>query len=546
MISISIRAPVADISGYGSFSRNFLLSLVSVGLYPDVYDLKSSVFSSYSHNSKDEEKLFKYLLSKRDNDISKSVVINITPASLFNRCYGVSIGVTMLEVSKCSDLWVERCNLMDKTLVPGSFNLKVHKDSGVNNVEILEPPLDTETFVYRPNDLYMIHRDIPEEFEFVFLTVGQIFHSIDDRKGISKLVRAFVREFRNDKSVALMVKTNVLNHHISDRIIINSRISDILQEEKSLDLLNRIIIYHRNQTKDEMATLYSNPKIRCGVFPSFGEGVGLNSLEVSACGVPIITTGWSEHINYLKQYIPLDYELREIPCEFNQVDQSVYPKDALCAYVSVEEIQKKMRNFYESEKLKEKVHLVNDYSNLSFKTIGKKILDSLKDVEIKKKVFYVPDKLQLGTGFTPQDGYFHIDIDYTRSIQIDYVMDARKLTFPNNSITNILIIELLEHFYDYEIIEILNQCMRVLKPGGEIEIHLPNVEAAFKDYLKSRGNLPSEELDSIVKTILGSNSPHVNLVGEERLKLFLKLCRFCNIKKIGKTDRVIKLRAFKS
>jgi len=291
-----------------------------------------------------------------------------------------------------------------------------------------------------------------------------------------------------------------------------------------------------------MATLYSHPNIRCFVSPTFGEGVGMNLIEASACGLMVMATGWSEHINYLHNFIPLKYKLSEVQDEFVDFKGTVYPEGSKCAIVSTEHLMQKMRGFYELTKNTKRLVTSNgNYSNLSFESVGKKILKDLESVELPKRTFNVPDKVQVGCGNNPERGYFNIDTDDNLCSQCDMIMDVRNLTFPSKSISKILINQLLEHLNESDIVLALSNCFDVLKSGGELEIHTPNIEWAFKRYLETGGLRTFEQNDRLTKMILGTNDNHKSLIGMRKMRFLLTICGFRDIKEIEYVDFMDKI-----
>jgi glycosyltransferase involved in cell wall biosynthesis len=59
-------------------------------------------------------------------------------------------------------------------------------------------------------------------------------------------------------------------------------------------------LIHGDLTNEEMNQLYNHPKVKCMVNTTKGEGFGRPLLEFTQDKKPIITTGWSGHIDFLK------------------------------------------------------------------------------------------------------------------------------------------------------------------------------------------------------------------------------------------------------
>ena len=87
-----------------------------------------------------------------------------------------------------------------------------------------------------------------------------------------------------------------------------------------LGLRNVVPISGALSTSD-MALLYNNYDAL--IFPSRAEGWGLPLIEAIACGLPVISTYYSGHAEYLSaidgQFVRLDHQLQPINCpEFLQ------------------------------------------------------------------------------------------------------------------------------------------------------------------------------------------------------------------------------------
>ena len=62
----------------------------------------------------------------------------------------------------------------------------------------------------------------------------------------------------------------------------------------------------------------------------------------------------------------------------------------------------------------------------------------------------------------------------------DVTSDIRKLPFPDNYADQIRAIHVIEHFYAWEVSDIVKEWVRVLKPGGDLAIECPCLEKMLK------------------------------------------------------------------
>jgi predicted SAM-dependent methyltransferase len=77
-------------------------------------------------------------------------------------------------------------------------------------------------------------------------------------------------------------------------------------------------------------------------------------------------------------------------------------------------------------------------------------------------------KLNLGCGSKKIPGFVGVDIK-----EADVVADIRKLPFDDDSAEEIMAIHVCEHFYVREILGVMREWRRVLKPGGTMALELP-------------------------------------------------------------------------
>ena len=62
-----------------------------------------------------------------------------------------------------------------------------------------------------------------------------------------------------------------------------------------------VYLLHGDLTQEEMNALYQHPKVKAMLNFTKGEGFGRPLLEFSLTGKPVIVSGWSGHIDFLKK-----------------------------------------------------------------------------------------------------------------------------------------------------------------------------------------------------------------------------------------------------
>jgi SAM-dependent methyltransferase len=93
-------------------------------------------------------------------------------------------------------------------------------------------------------------------------------------------------------------------------------------------------------------------------------------------------------------------------------------------------------------------------------------------------------KIELGGGPFPLPGYIHVDADW-RGNHLEAVARADGLPFPDGFAEEIVAIHLLEHVHPRHLADVLEEWRRVLRPGGVLQVHVPNFETLATAFLKS-------------------------------------------------------------
>lgn len=96
----------------------------------------------------------------------------------------------------------------------------------------------------------------------------------------------------------------------------------------------------------------------------------------------------------------------------------------------------------------------------------------------------VPRRLHLGCGPLRAKGYCNVDITPYESV--DVVDDISKLRrFPDGFAQSIYACHVLEHFSHAEVPVILSRWFRVLAPGGELRLSVPDIDRIVRIYVKN-------------------------------------------------------------
>ena len=91
----------------------------------------------------------------------------------------------------------------------------------------------------------------------------------------------------------------------------------------------------------EKAWLYAH--CRGFLFPSLAEGFGLPILEAAACGLPVVATAWSGHVDFLSdRYSSVQYQLEQV--HSTRVDGRIFVKGARWASPNEQDFKRRVRD----------------------------------------------------------------------------------------------------------------------------------------------------------------------------------------------------------
>jgi SAM-dependent methyltransferase len=96
-------------------------------------------------------------------------------------------------------------------------------------------------------------------------------------------------------------------------------------------------------------------------------------------------------------------------------------------------------------------------------------------------------RLNLGCGDKILGGYVNVDVVEARAgMRPDVICDLHDLApFADASADEILSVHVVEHFWRWEIADVLREWIRVLKPGGRLIVECPNIQSACQTFLEN-------------------------------------------------------------
>tara|TARA_B100001063_G_C16758316_1_gene554430 strand:+ start:551 stop:1759 length:1209 start_codon:yes stop_codon:yes gene_type:complete len=391
--NILVVGPLLSISGYGYHSRqifDYFFNQSNVKVSCAILPWGNT---SWFVNKTSEDGLIGNIIDtavdiKSISHSEYDLAIHIQLPNEWNTTFAnKNIGVSAyVETDICSKTWIDKTLSMDLVVVPSIFTKDVILNSSSNISQ--REHLDKKVKVVA--EYYHVNFDKEEKSEclnlnsllsgintgFNYLSVGQLTSESEvcDRKNLIETLRYFCNHFKDNKDVGLILKTSIGRSTTHDKDKTKDIFSNIIKQIKGNSEYPKVYIMHGDLAIDELYTLYSHDKVNCYLTLTKGEGYGLPLLESARCGLPVIATNWSGHLDFLgKDFLEVDYDLVPIPDE--KIDNNIFVKNSKWAKVKKDSVIKQLEYSHKNHnKIKEKS-----------KELSRKIIEKFCKEKVVKK-----------------------------------------------------------------------------------------------------------------------------------------------------------------
>ncbi len=232
--------------------------------------------------------------NSQDDDIN----ISFIAINLHGNFRGHNIQWVVFESTKIPEAVLAVCQTSEQVWVPSDWGRSVLIANGipVDRIRVIPEGVDGDTFHTHGRRPYT--KDRP----FRFLSIGKY----EQRKSLDETIDAFAQVYANTPAIELVIKSNYFVNHDQKFQQLKNKISG----------LTNVHLIWGEMPRAELAELYRS----CDAFvlPTKAEGWGLPLIEAAASGLPVITTMYSGHTEFLNfvanSVLPVTYSMGPITC----------------------------------------------------------------------------------------------------------------------------------------------------------------------------------------------------------------------------------------
>ncbi len=343
---VLIRGPILTASGYGEHARMVYRALKSESelfdlfIHPVTWGQTSWLWED-NQERRDIDELINKTQTYSQQGGNFDIALLVTIPNEWERVAPVTIGITAgIESSKVSAEWLAKTNqTVDKVIVPSEFSAEVFKKTSYKAQDQfgkelylkLEKPIEVIGYPVKKFDS-LPNLNLNLDYDFNFLCIAQA----GPRKNLEKTIDYFYKTFK-DKKVGLVLKISKANNCVRDKLFCMDMLKTL--QGQYPDALCKTYLLHGFMTDSEIHALYVEPKIKCLLSLTHGEGFGLPLFEAAYSGLPIISHEWGGQTDFLfveengkkkAHFSKVEFDLKEIQPE--AAWQGVLEKDSKWAY----------------------------------------------------------------------------------------------------------------------------------------------------------------------------------------------------------------------
>jgi len=320
-MKVLVKGPLLSVTGYGTHTRQIWKWARSKN-----WDVRCEIvpwgMCTYYVNPEAENGLIADIMERSgkfsENEKPDMSIQVQLPDEWNPNLAKINIGVTAgIEADRCHQRWIAASEKMDRVIVPSKFSKEAFLNGGLDPKKIISVP-EAITCEFEKTEA---NRQLTEKLDqlptsFNFLVFGQMTgqNSATDRKNTFNCIKWLCEEFKDDPNVGIILKTNMGRMTCQDRSVTNKIINKVLKEVR-VGQFPKLYVFHGLMDGNELTAIFKHKKVKALCAPTRGEGWGLPILDATACGLPVIATRHSGHLDFLShvKYLQLDYELQEIP-----------------------------------------------------------------------------------------------------------------------------------------------------------------------------------------------------------------------------------------
>jgi len=373
---IIVKAPALSASGYGEQSRFALRALREKEDIFDIY-LVNIPWGKTGQLTDGEEVDWMNSLIQKTNMYKKQCADNpvydmslqITIPNEFENMAQTNIGYTAgIETTKVSPQWIHSSNAMDKIIVPSNhsknvFEQTVYKAKNESTGDLIDFKLKTpvEVCSFPVKEVKTTELELQLETDFNFLTVAQW----SARKNIEATIVNFLKEFKDEEDVGLVLKLNISKNTTIDKMHTTNKLKNIVSrfKKENGDIKCKMYLLHGSMTEEEIQSIYRHPKVKAFITTTHGEGFGLPIFDAACAGLPVIAPAWSSYVDFLyapkkdkkgktknkSHFVKIDFELKQV--QKSAVWDGVIQADSQWCWVKDHSVREAMREMKKNHQI---------------------------------------------------------------------------------------------------------------------------------------------------------------------------------------------------